>query len=185
MSWNSDFKIFTGKLCSLSFRWIQHKIPDSENEAKQNRYEFLSTSSITKYLVDFEKMVGFYRPFCLFISKSIHFLAHPSLNVSSILLFNDLVMVTNEGVYCLQTFQKKKHMGIFPLLSHILFHIWNISNIACNKKPLKLKFSLLTNSNLIEFTEKYLEKLLIWNSYKWTTVGAQNSNRNAVFSWKM
>ena len=145
----------------------------------------LSRIDITKYLVDFEKMAGFYRPFCLFISKSIHFLANPSLNVSSILLFNDLVMVTNEGVYCLQTFQKKKHMGIFPLLSHILFHIWNISNIACNKKPWKLKFSLLTNSNLIEFTEKYLEKLLIWNSYKWTTVGAQNSNRNAVFSWKM
>ena len=110
-------------------------------------------------------MAGFYSSFCLFISKSIHFHANPSPNVSPTLLFNGLVMVTNERVYCLQTFQKKKHRGIFPLLSHILFHIWNISNIAaCHKKSLKLKFSLLANSNLIEFTEKCLEKLLIWNS---------------------
>ena len=88
-------------------------------------------------------------------------------------------------VYCLQTFQKKKRREIFPLLSHFSFHIWNISNIACQKKSLKLNFSLLTNSNLIEFMGKCLEKLLIWNSYKWTTVGAQNSNRNAVFPWKI
>ena len=165
MPWYSDFKKFTDKLFSLSFRWIQHKIPDSENEAKQNRYEFPSTSSITKYLVDSEKMTCFYCSFCLFISKSIHFHANPLPNVSPILLFNGLVMATNERVYCLQTFQKKEHRGIFSLLSHISFHIWNISNIACHKKSLKLKFSLLTNSNLIEFMEKCLEKLLIWNSY--------------------
>ena len=81
-------------------------------------------------------------------------------------------------------FRKRKLREIFPLISHILFHIWNILNIACHKNSLKFTFSLLTNSNLIESTGICLEKLLIWNSYKWTTEGTQNSNRN-VFEWKI
>ena len=43
-----------------------------------------------------------------------------------------------------------------------------------------LTFFVLKNSNLIEPTEKCSEKLLIWNSYKSTTVGTQSRNRNAV-----
>ena len=39
------------------------KIPDSENEAKQNQYEFPSESSIIKCLEHFEKMTGFYKSF--------------------------------------------------------------------------------------------------------------------------
>ena len=80
MSWHSDFKSFTDKLFPLSLRWIRRKIPDYENEAKQNRYEFPSTSSVIKYLLHFEKVAGFHRSFCLFISKSLHFYANPSPN---------------------------------------------------------------------------------------------------------
>ena len=129
MSWYSDFKSSTNKLLPLSLRRMRHKIPGSENEARQNRYEFPSTSSIKKYLVDFQKMAGFYRSFCLFISKSLHFHADPSPNVSSILLFNGLVMVTNEGsIACKHS--KKRNVGDYSLYSRIFCFTFEIFQIS-------------------------------------------------------
>ena len=48
------------------------KIPNSENEAKPNRYEFSSASSIIQFLEIFEKMTGFCKWFSPFLSKSLH-----------------------------------------------------------------------------------------------------------------
>ena len=67
-------------------------------------------------------MAAFYRSFCLFISKSLHFHTNPSPNVSPVFLLDDLVMVTNEGSIACKRF-KKRHSRIFPLLSHYLLHI--------------------------------------------------------------
>ena len=50
------------------------------------------------------------------------------------------------------------------------------SNLAC--------FVYIRNSNLTEFRGKCLA-ILIWILYKQTTLGTQNSNRNAVFKWKI
>ena len=82
--------------------------------AKQKRYEFPSVSSITKYLVDFQKIAGFYRSFCLFISKNLHIHANPSPNVSPILLFSGLMMVTNEFFIACKCF-KKGSLGEYSL----------------------------------------------------------------------
>ena len=84
------------------------KIPDSENEAKQNRYEFPSTGSIIKCLEHFEKMTGFYKSFCpfFFFLKTLHIHFNPSQNVSPILLLNGLVMTTNEGSIACKCFKK-------------------------------------------------------------------------------
>ena len=59
MSCHSDSKSFTDKFFPLKLRGEKPKIPDSENEAKQNYCEFPIASSLTKCLEDFEKMTGF------------------------------------------------------------------------------------------------------------------------------
>ena len=43
-------------------------------------------------------MAGFQKSFCPSISKSLHIHFNASKNVSPILFFNGLVMVTNEGL---------------------------------------------------------------------------------------
>ena len=96
MSEHSDFQSFTGKLFSLWLRGEKSKIPDSKIEAKLNLYEFPCASSLTKCLENFEKMTGFWKSFCPFISKSLHTHCSPSQNVSPLLLLNCLLMVTNE-----------------------------------------------------------------------------------------
>ena len=58
------FDIVTLKILSTScFRYNseekKHKIPESENKAKQNWYEFSCASCLTKCLENFEKMAGF------------------------------------------------------------------------------------------------------------------------------
>ena len=63
--------------------------------------------------------------------------------------------------------------GIGSNVSYFV-HIWNISNIACHKKT---ALSLFPNSNLIKSTEKCLT-ILIWKSYKVTTLETQNDNHN-------
>ena len=60
MSWHNDFKSLTYNLFPLQLRVNKLKIPDFENEAKQNRYESPSASSVISCLDDFEKMTGFY-----------------------------------------------------------------------------------------------------------------------------
>ena len=55
VSWYSDFKIFTSNLLSLYLIGKKHKISDSGNDVKQNRYEFACASSIIKCLEDMEK----------------------------------------------------------------------------------------------------------------------------------
>ena len=128
MPWHSDFKKFTDKLFSLSFRWIQHKIPDSENEAKQNRYEFPRTSSIIKYLVDSEKMAGFYSSFCLFISKVYTFM--PILYQMYLLSYCSMVWwwLQMKGSVACKRF-KKRNIGEFSLYSRIFYFIFEIFQI--------------------------------------------------------
>ena len=95
-------------LPTIFFRYNSEKIPHSENEAKQNRYEFPSAGSIIKCLEDFEKIPSFYKSFSPFFSKSLHIHFKPSQNVSPILLLNGLVMVTNEGSIACKCFKKKE-----------------------------------------------------------------------------
>ena len=113
MSWHSDFKSFTGNLFPLEHRGNKLKIHDSENEAKQNRYEFPSASSIIKCLEDFEKVTGFYKSYCSFFPKNLHIHFNPSQNVSAILLLNGLVMVTNEGSIACKCFKRGNVRGYF------------------------------------------------------------------------
>ena len=47
-------------------------------------------------LEEFEKMTGFRKSYCPFISKSLHIHFNPSQNVSLFLLLNGLVMVKND-----------------------------------------------------------------------------------------
>ena len=68
-------------------------------------------------------MAGFYRSYCLSISKSLLFHVNLSPNVSAILLFNGLGMVTNEESIACKRFKKRNIGKYFPLLLHILFHI--------------------------------------------------------------
>ena len=60
MSWYNDFKSLTYNLFPLQLRVNELRIPDFENEAKQNRYESPSASSAISCLDDFEEMTGFY-----------------------------------------------------------------------------------------------------------------------------
>ena len=79
----------------------------SENKAKQNRYDFPSASSIIiKCLEDFEKMAGFCKSFCPIFSKGFHINFNPSQNVSTILLLNGLVIVTNERLIVFKYLEK-------------------------------------------------------------------------------
>ena len=59
------------QLISSLLRGNKLNILNSENEAKQNRYEFPSANSIIKCLGDFENMTGFCESFCPFFSKSL------------------------------------------------------------------------------------------------------------------
>ena len=52
------------------------------------------------------EMTRFLKVFCPFISKSLHIHFNPSQNVSSILLLNGLVMVTNEGSIACECFKQ-------------------------------------------------------------------------------
>ena len=60
--------------------------------------KFPCASSIMKYLNGFEKMTGFYKSFFVHFSQKIYTfnLHNSSQNVSPILLFNGLMVVTNE-----------------------------------------------------------------------------------------
>ena len=72
-----------------------------------------------------------------------------------------LVMVTNEGSITCKCLKWEKSRGAFALISHILY-IFEIFQILLST------FSLLKNSDLIEFTKKYLTTP-IWRSYEWRT----------------
>ena len=98
--WHSDFESFSDNLFPLLLTGNKLRLPDSENEAKQNRHEFPGASFIIKCLEDFGKVTGFYKSFCPFFSESLHVHFNPSQNVSPILLLHGLVMV-------LQMFQKR------------------------------------------------------------------------------
>ena len=102
-------------LPKISFRYNSRgnklKIPNSENEAKQNQYEFTSADSVQKYLKNFEKMTGFYKSFCPFFSNSLQIHFNPSQNVSPILFLNGSVMVTNEGLIACKCFKKRSVRG--------------------------------------------------------------------------
>ena len=74
-------------------------------------------------------MAGFYRSFCLSNSKSFLFHANPSSNVSAILLFNGLVIVTNEGSIACKRF-KKRNVGEYSLYSCIFYFIFEIFQIS-------------------------------------------------------
>lgn len=67
MSCHIEFKIFTDKLLPISLRVIKQKIPHSENEAKQNQYEFPDASSVNELFKGFRENYGFCE---LRISKS-------------------------------------------------------------------------------------------------------------------
>ena len=66
-------------------------------------------------------MTGLKKSFCPSISKGLHMHFNPSQNVSTILLRNSLMIVTNEGPIVLQMFRIRKHKGIFALISHVSY----------------------------------------------------------------
>ena len=88
-------------------------------------------------------MAAFYRSFCLFISKSLHFHTNPSPNVSPVFLLDDLVMVTNEGSIACKRF-KKRNIAEYSLYSRIIYYIFKIFQISLNI-PYKHSNELLCN----------------------------------------
>ena len=79
----------------------KNKISESKNKIKQSRYEFPCASSLTKCLKDLEKVTGFWKFICPFISKSLHIHFNPPQNASAFLFLNGLVIVTNkESISC-------------------------------------------------------------------------------------
>lgn len=88
------------------------------------------------------------------------------------------------NINCLQIIQITKcRENICSNLAYFT-HIWSISNIIGHKKPLKFNLFSFSSSDLIDYPKLFLA-ILIWSSYKLTTLVKQNSNCNAVFSWKM
>ena len=69
------------------------------------------TNAIKKCLEDFEKKADFYKSFYPFFSKSLHIHFNPSQNVSTVLLLNGLVMVTNEETIACKCFKKGNVRG--------------------------------------------------------------------------
>ena len=67
--------------------------------------------------------------FCLIISKSLHFHANPSPNVSPVLLLNGLVMVANEGSIACKCL-KKGNLREYSLYSRIFYFIFEIFQIS-------------------------------------------------------
>ena len=57
-------------------------------------------------------MTGFYKSFCPFFSKNLHTHFNFSQNVSSILMLNGLVVVTNEGSIAYKCFKKGNVRGL-------------------------------------------------------------------------
>ena len=84
-------------LPTTCFRYSSDKISSKCPIPKIKLNGFDSASFLMQLLKNFEKMAGFNKSFRQFFSKRLPINFNPSQNVSPILLFNGLLMVTNQG----------------------------------------------------------------------------------------
>ena len=84
-------------LPTTCFRYSSDKISSKFPIPKIKLNGFDSASFLMQLLKNFEKMTGFNKSFRQFFSKRLPINFNPSQNVSLILLFNGLLMVTNQG----------------------------------------------------------------------------------------
>ena len=89
-------------------------------------------------------MTGFYKSFCPFFLNSLQIHFNPSQNVSPILFFNGLVMVTNEGLIACKCF-KKGSVRVFALILLISFIFEIFQALLAIKKSLKFTFFFISN----------------------------------------